>query len=213
MDATKHVGATSRRAYSPKQATLQRSYEDVVQIFAQSQCCLTPTVSGPGLAKLFEMEPQMRDDPRFSIYTHWLQRYATGRLRNVPGESTVLGSLAAVRVESAKLAVGAMHAGAKIVVGTDTPNSFALHRKLETYIMAGMTLWEALRAATVTPAEELDFDAGSIEPGKLADLDIVDGNPLEDIADAHKIKEVIANGRLYTGEDLISGNTQSSVMH
>ena len=104
-----------------------------------------------------------------------------------------------------------MHAGAKIVAGTDTPNAFALHGELETYVMAGMTPYEALRAATVTPAEELNLDAGSIEPGKLADIVIVSGNPLEDIANAHKVKLVIANGRLYTVDDLVSGNIQSSV--
>jgi imidazolonepropionase-like amidohydrolase len=104
-----------------------------------------------------------------------------------------------------------MHAGAKIVAGTDTPNAFALHGEMETYVMAGMTPYEALKAATVTPAEELNLDAGTIEAGKLADIVIVDGNPLENIANAHKVKEVIANGRLYTVDDLVANNIQSTV--
>jgi len=211
VDATEHVGATSRRVYSPKQATLQRSYDDVVQIFGQSQRYLTPTVSAVGLARLFAMEPEMKNDPRFGIYSDWLRLVASGQRRIAPGEHAGPGSLAAVRLDSARLVIDAMHAGAKIVAGTDTPNAFALHGELETYVMAGMTPYEALRAATVTPAEELNLDAGSIEPGKLADIVIVAGNPLEDIANAHKVKEVIANGRLYTVEDLISGNIQSSL--
>jgi Tol biopolymer transport system component len=211
VDATEHVAATSRRVYSPKQATLQRSYEDVVQIFGQSQRYLTPTVSAPGLAKLFEMEPEMKNDPRFNIYSDWLREFSIGRRRVVPGEHTGAGTLSAVRIESAQLVMDAMHAGARIVAGTDTPNAFALHGELETYVMAGMTPYEALRAATVTPAEELNLDAGSIQPGKLADIVIVDGNPLENIANAHKVKEVIANGRLYTVDDLISGNIQSDL--
>jgi hypothetical protein len=209
VDATEHVAATSRRVYSPKQTTLQRSYEDVVQLFGQSQRYFTPTVSVPGLKKLFEMEPQMKDDPRFTIYSDWLRLYATNQRRETTAVPNA-GSINAVRLESVKLVVDAMHAGAKIVAGTDTPNAFALHGELESYVMAGMTPFEALRAATVTPAEELNLDAGSIETGKLADIVIVDGNPLEDIANAHKVKEVIANGRLYTVEDLISGNIQSS---
>lgn len=109
--------------------------------------------------------------------------------------------------------VAAMRAGAKIVAGTDTPNAFAIHGELQTYVMAGMTPYEALRAATITPAEELNLDAGSIEVGKLADIVIVDGDPLKDIANAHKIKQMIANGRLYSVDDLISGNIHSSVVH
>jgi Tol biopolymer transport system component len=211
VDATEHVGATSRRVYSPKQATLQRSYDDVVQIFGQSQRYFTPTVSALGLAKLFQMEPEMKNDPRFGIYSDWLRLYATGQRRIAPGEHAGPGSLAGVRMASAKLVMDAMHAGAKIVAGTDSPNAFALHGELETYVMAGMTPYQALQAATVTPAEELNLDAGSIAPGKLADIVIVSGNPLENIANAHKVKEVIANGRLYTVEDLISGNIQSSL--
>ena len=77
--------------------------------------------------------------------------------------------------------------------------------------MAGMTPYEALKAATVTPAQELNLDAGSIEAGKLADIVIVDGNPLENIANARKVKEVIANGRLYTVDDLVANKVQSAV--
>jgi imidazolonepropionase-like amidohydrolase len=156
------------------------------------------------------MEPEMKNDPRFGIYSDWLRLFATNQRRETPATPGP-GSITAVRLESAKLVMDAMHAGAKIVAGTDTPNAFALHGELETYVMAGMTPYEALRAATVTPAEELNLDAGSIEAGKLADIVIVDGNPLEDIANAHKVKEVIANGRLYTVDDLVSGNIRSSV--
>jgi Tol biopolymer transport system component len=208
VDATEHTAATSRRGYSPKTATLQRSYEDVIQLFGQSQRYLTPTVSGPGLAKFFADEPAMKTDPRFNIYSDWVRLFATGQTRGVA--PPVIGPNGG---GAAQFVVAAMHAGAKIVAGTDTPNAFAIHGELETYVMAGMTPYEALRAATVTPAEELNLDAGSIEVGKLADIVIVDGDPLKDIANAHKVKQVIANGRLYSVEDLISGNIHSSVVH
>ena len=99
----------------------------------------------------------------------------------------------------------AMRAGARIVAGTDTPNAFNLHGELMSYVIAGMTPYEALKAATVNPAEALGIDAGTIEPGRLADLVIVEGDPLDDIANAHKVKRVIANGRLFEMDELLHG--------
>ena len=96
-------------------------------------------------------------------------------------------------------------AGGRIVAGTDTPNPANLHAELAAYVAAGMTPWEALRSATVTPAAALGLNAGSIEPGRLADLLIVDGNPLEDIAAARRVREVIANGRRITMSELLAG--------
>jgi imidazolonepropionase-like amidohydrolase len=58
---------------------------------------------------------------------------------------------------------------------------------------------EALQAATIVPARVMkrDRETGSIEPGKRADLIIVDGNPLTNISDIRKVKQVVMAGRLY----------------
>ena len=103
------------------------------------------------------------------------------------------------------MALDALKAGARVVVGTDSPNAFQTHASLTAYVMAGMTPYQALRAATVTPAEALGLDAGTIEAGKLADLAIVEGNPLENIAATVKVKRVVANGRVYDVANLVSG--------
>jgi Tol biopolymer transport system component len=214
VDATEHTTATSRRGYSPKAATLGRSYEDVVQLFGQSQRYFTPTVSGPGLQKLFASEPELKNDPRFNIFAEWLKLQATGQRSEFGGARgggrSAGGGPGGGGISGVKVVVDAMHAGAKITAGTDTPNAFAIHGELESYVMAGMTPYEALKAATVTPAEALNLDAGSIEAGKLADIDIVEGNPLEDIANAHRIKTVIANGRVFEMDDLVNNNIQST---
>jgi hypothetical protein len=194
VDSTEHTDATSRRGYSPKIATLQRSYEDVIQIFGKSGRILCPMISNPGMDRLFAMEPAMRQDPRFKLYPQWMQD-----LVEHPPARAATGAVSG----ASKMVMDVMNAGGLIVAGTDTPNGFNLHGELEGYVMAGMTPYQALRTATVNSSKALGLDAGSIESGKLADLVIVEGNPLEDIANAHHVKRVIANGRLFNMDDLL----------
>jgi imidazolonepropionase-like amidohydrolase len=140
----------------------------------------------------------MRSDPRFKLYPAWMQaQVAEPRASRNPQFGEVGGN--------GKMVMDVMHAGGLIVAGTDTPNAFNLHGEMESYILAGMTPYEALKAATANSAKALGLDAGTIEAGKLADIVIVDGNPLQDIANAHKVKRVIANGRLYELDDLLKG--------
>jgi cytosine/adenosine deaminase-related metal-dependent hydrolase len=65
----------------------------------------------------------------------------------------------------------------------------------------GMTPMEALRASTIDGARYIgmDKDIGSIEPGKLADLVVLDANPLENLRNSESIRLVVLNGRLYDG--------------
>jgi Tol biopolymer transport system component len=205
VDTVEHTGATSRRGYSPKIATLQRSYEDVIQILGKSRSLFCPMIIGPGTQKLLADEPALRTDPRLNLYPDWVR----GELQNPGGRGGRGGAGRGGRGGgggtggSGRMVMDAMKAGARIVAGTDTPDALNLHGELMSYVIAGMTPYEALRAATVNPAEALGLDAGTIEPGKLADIVIVEGNPLEDIANAHKVKRVIAGGRLFEMEDLL----------
>jgi imidazolonepropionase-like amidohydrolase len=98
-----------------------------------------------------------------------------------------------------------MRAGGLVVAGTDTPNAINLHGELMAYTMAGMSNFDALKAATVNPARALALDTGTIEAGKLADLIVVDGDPLAHIGDAHKVKRVVANGKVYELNQLVNG--------
>jgi imidazolonepropionase-like amidohydrolase len=101
--------------------------------------------------------------------------------------------------------MGLKKAGVRIVAGTDTPMAANLHAELESYVAAGMTPFEALQTATVNASLALHLDAGSVTAGKLADMVMVEGNPLEKISAAHHVKSVIANGRYYSLETLVSG--------
>ena len=92
-------------------------------------------------------------------------------------------------------------AGVKIMAGTDGPLSEAgpmLHRELALLVQSGLTPLAAIQAATIGPAEfigKLD-QYGSIEPGKVADLLILDANPLVDIANTKRISAVVLGGEL-----------------
>ena len=77
-----------------------------------------------------------------------------------------------------------------------------LFRSIKAYTMAGMSNFDALKTTTVNPAKALGLNAGTIEAGKLADLIILDGNPLESIGNTTKVKTVVANGRVYDAAQL-----------
>ena len=107
--------------------------------------------------------------------------------------------------------VNAMHhAGIPFLAGTDTPPGvyifpgFSLHEELQRFVAAGFTPMEALQTATLNPAKflGLDKELGTIEKGKLADLVLLDANPLDDISNTQKISAVIVNGRFLSRVDL-----------
>jgi imidazolonepropionase-like amidohydrolase len=103
-------------------------------------------------------------------------------------------------------AVSVLHkAGVTIVAGTDqVVPGHSLHRELELYVEAGFTPLEAIQAATIVPARvmKLDRDLGTIEPGKVADMIIVEGNPLESVRNTRNVRKVISGGRVFDAAPL-----------
>jgi len=101
---------------------------------------------------------------------------------------------------------GALHkAGVPVVAGTDQMiPGHSLHREMELYVQAGFTPMEAIQAATIVPARVmgLDKEVGTVEPGKRADIILVDGNPLESIRNIRNVKYVIAGGKMYDCAEL-----------
>jgi hypothetical protein len=95
------------------------------------------------------------------------------------------------------------------LVGTDVGQpyvvpGFAVHEEMRLLVEAGLTPLQALQAATVNPAEYLGVTdtLGNIFEGAIADLVLLDANPLSDIANTHRIDAVVLNGRLFRGEEL-----------
>jgi imidazolonepropionase-like amidohydrolase len=96
--------------------------------------------------------------------------------------------------------------GIPIEAGTDSMAGFALHRELELDVQAGIPPNQVLQNATLNAARimSLDKDLGSIAPGKLADLVLVDGNPTVNISDIRKTALVVKDGVLYNPAELYS---------
>lgn len=106
--------------------------------------------------------------------------------------------------------VQAMHKqGVKFLAGTDVLNpyvfpGFSLHDELEYLVKAGFTPCEALQTATINPALFLKASdsLGTIEKGKIADLVVLDANPLENISNTKRIYAVILNGKIFQRKNL-----------
>jgi imidazolonepropionase-like amidohydrolase len=113
-------------------------------------------------------------------------------------------------VQKEKALVGLLQRqGVKILAGTDEISpfcapGFSLHDELALLVEAGLTPLQALQSATLNPARffNLTRDLGTIEKGKLADLVLLDANPLRDIHNTQKINAVVVNGRLLDRQTL-----------
>jgi Tol biopolymer transport system component len=177
-------------------------HEDVVQLFAQSHTSLVPTIS-----ILYGGEPPLndqiiygrpQDDPKVRRFMP--DGVLAERLRNhhwLPPEQQRYPVFAesALRIQRAGGVVGAGSHG--------TVQGLAFHWELEA-IASGGTPVEALRAGTIGSAEAIGHsaDVGSIEPGKFADLVLLDADPLLDIRNTSRIAQVMKNGRLYDAATL-----------
>ena len=103
--------------------------------------------------------------------------------------------------------VGLMYrAGIPIEDGTDAMAGFSLQRELELDVQAGIPANKVLQDATMNAARimKMDGDLGSIAPGKLADLVLVNGNPVDNISDIRKTVWVVKDGVSYKPEELYS---------
>jgi cytosine/adenosine deaminase-related metal-dependent hydrolase len=112
--------------------------------------------------------------------------------------------------EWALFLTGRMHSkGVPIGAGTDTPifisvPGYSLHSELDYLVRAGLSPLEALKSATLRPAEffSLQDEMGTVDVGKKADLVLLDGNPLENIANTKRIAAVVSKGKFYTQNEL-----------
>jgi hypothetical protein len=150
-----------------------------------------------------ETDPS-RDSRRRYIPVQVLANWEKGTRDRDKGATAEEFALRSRFMEASLRIVGKMNAaGVPIMAGTDTTAPFvfpgsSLHEELALLVQAGLSPMQALRAATKLPAEFLGKQQtqGTIEPGKFADLLLLDADPLEDIHNTQKIRAVILRGKL-----------------
>lgn len=178
-------------------------YKDAVTLLAKSRTGYTPTliVSYGGLwgenywyqhSKVWENQRLMRFTPRNIVD-------ARSRRRPMAEEEDYN------YIENAKAAKAALDAGAKVQLGAHGQlQGLGVHWEMWMMVQGGMTPMEAIRCGTMYGAYYLGLDAdiGSLEPGKLADLIVLDKNPIESIFNSESVRYVVKNGRIYDGVNM-----------
>ncbi len=182
----------------------ERFYDDVLQFWPQTKVAYTPTLvvtyGGPGSEHFFYQESEVWAHPILSRYVppQVLQP------RSVRRQMAPAADYQAFR-DSAANAKRLLEKDVLVNTGAHGQREgLGSHWEIWGFVQGGMSPMQALQAATIDPARHLGMarDLGSIENGKLADLLIVDGNPLEDIRVTDHIAYVVLNGRIYEGGTL-----------
>ena len=156
-------------------------------------------------------DPKLHSDPRLKympadIANGWNPK-DDFRFKDRTAEDYELGR--ATYKKLTELIAPMRKAGVEFLAGTDVINpycfpGFSLHDELELLVQAGLSPMEALQAATLNPARFLgkEKNLGTVEKGKIADLLVLEANPLESIGNTRKIDAVVFGGRVIPKEGL-----------
>ncbi|MCH8335985.1 MAG: PD40 domain-containing protein [Proteobacteria bacterium] len=179
-------------------------FKDVVELFARTRTAYTPTLivqyNAQSMREYFFTRTDVHNNPKLRRF------YPRNRLDELthrrPGwQRDDEFQFRQAAAQAAKI----QRAGGLVGIGAHSElQGLGYHWEMWAFEMGGMTPVEVLRAATIDGARiiGIDQDLGSIEAGKLADMVILDANPLENIRNTETIDRIVQNGRLYDGDTL-----------
>jgi Tol biopolymer transport system component len=211
-DGMSHISATARTGWAYSRSLTGRSYSDARTLLADSGMW---TISTTFSQAPYAEDPGMATDPRQQLSPPWENK----RLRTAV-ETATHTNIAPARdhlKDEESTVAEVLHKGGIILAGTDSPLDIpatSLHTNLRAQVKyGGLKPWEALETATFLPAKAygLEKDLGTLEPGRLADLMIVEGNPLENIDDLARVQCVAKNGKLQSVASLLEPFAKSDL--
>lgn len=205
------AGVVSRKQLAPLLASFDpERCRALARRFMKNGTWMVPTIAVlKGVA--FLDDTTMALDPRLRYVPAWFRQgwnpKSDFRFQMLTKEDWALRKQAYAR--QLEIVTLLQKEGVSFLAGTDLSNpyvlpGFSLHDELAAFVAAGMTPLAALRSATLSPARYLGAtdSLGTVTKGKLADLVLLDADPLADIRNTTRISAVIANGRLYLKSDL-----------
>ena len=188
------------------QSFSEQKWGDLAELFAKNGTWMSPT-SVINYSSMLSDDTALQHDARLQLVPStesedWL------RLSSRANRNTRF--IREVRFQKTLDMIRIMHIkGVGLLAGTDLGNPYiypgsSLHDELGFFVKAGLSPLAALQTATINPAKYADVnkELGTVQEGKLADLVLLDANPLDNISNTRRITAVMINGRIFLRKDL-----------